>query len=248
MKISLRLFLLVTSALLSCAAHAATCNQSTITGHYAFEMIGAIEGQSSNTLFLVASDGKGNLSGTGAINFGGAAATGVTLQGTYKVTSTCTFTATTTDSLDHTIAVEGQILQGGAAISGLSTTSGTFLQYNAYRQSLTTCNGVAAGTFSVFGVYPSTPAGPFLATAQWVVTKAGIAKISQVLNVNGTVSSSKATATISMNPNCTFTWTVNPGGGTLYHAFGVGGINQDGIGALAISTDDNIVDAAVQFE
>jgi len=245
---SIRLIFIFSVALLPCAAHASGCTKATIAGNYVIETIGEVGSQLSDTLFLVASDGEGTLSGTGAVDIGGAPSTGVTMKGTYTVKSNCWFTSTTTDSLNNIFTFQGQILQNGAAISGISTTTGTYLQYNAYRQSVTTCSAVSPGTWPVYGQYFLTPFGPFVATSQWVVTKAGHATITQEANLDGTASSSKGTATIVLNSNCTFTWTVENGEGSTFHAFGVGGINQNGIAALAIATNAGWVDTATQFE
>ena len=225
------------------SAHADTCTLTTVAGPYAIATLGREGGGYWAGLFVISSDGNGNLSGTGTESLNGAIASNVTAVGSYMVSSDCWFTATITDSLGNMRNFTGSSTQRGQRIDGISTDSGTDWQFTAYRQHTTQCSLASGASYFVSNVQsPLTPRGSSIATQQWHTNKKGSGTGSWVENVNGTITQGTAIATFSVNPDCTYTETVTNSDGTTGHFFGVKGIDDiDDVAWLAIETDSGWV-------
>jgi len=240
-------------AALSSARADEPCKLTTVTGPYVIATLGQEAGGYATTLFVITSDGNGNLSGSGTESLKGAIFSNVTAAGTYTANSNCWFTATTTDSLGNVRNLAGTISQidgklRGERIDGISVDSGTNWQFTAFRQHLTQCSLSSGAGYFVSAVQsPLTPYGSSTATQQWYINKKGSGTGSWVANVNGTVAQGTATATFSFNSDCTYTSTVTNSDGTTGHLFGVQGINEnpDDVGWLAIETDTGWVSLSI---
>jgi hypothetical protein len=228
---------------LSPAAHASSsCTAATLKGNYAIQSLGQVSGGAVGTLFLIANDGNGNLTGSGTESLGGTIYTGVTLTGTYSVTSTCWFTATSTDSLGNTLSIEGTAFQNGAELIGLSTSAGTLLQVTAYRLAKSTCT-LAGGAGTHMNQYQAalSPYGAGIVTQEATFGKTGSGSGSYVANFDGNSSNGTFTGTESINADCTYTATVTFSNGNVSHTFGIGGIKQNDVVSVSIGTDSGWV-------
>jgi len=225
------------------AARAATCSLATVKGNYAVADMGqGVEGVPVAVLFLETFDGNGNISGSGEESLNGTIYTGVTLTGTYNVSSTCWYTATVTDTLGNTTNFEGSVLQNGAEVLGLSVTPGGMLQRNAYRLSVAQCTQASyAGSHTEEAQSLLTPLGAAIATERWTVNKMGSGSVSWVSNFSGNVLAGTATTTVAVNSDCTFTTTSVLSTGGVVHHFGVLGIGQDDVKLLFMFTDSGWV-------
>lgn len=234
------------------AAYAAAgpphCTLATVAGAYAVTSLGQQVGGYTAALFLVTSDGKGNLSGSGTESLNGTIFSSVTATGTYTATYGCWFTATTTDSLGDTRNFAGTIGQNGYELVGLSTDAGTQVQFIAYRLHFTQCTSASlAGSFASQVNSPLTPRGPSSATQQWKVNTQGSGTGSWVSDFNGTISEGTATVAFSVNSDCTYTATVNNSDGTTGHFFGVGGVILNDVAWLSLATDSGWVGLATAY-
>jgi hypothetical protein len=236
------------------SAHAATtsCMLETVAGNYAVATLGTISGGSESEVFLVTSDGNGNLSATGDESINGTIYSNVTATGTYTVSTVntdCWFTSTTKDSLGNVLDIEGAIIDNGIKIVGLSTDASTELQYTAYRLQQTTCTLAShAGAFTVEFQALASPNGPALVNRQWTFNKTGSGSGSYVRNFGGSVSSGTSTGVNAINPNCTATLTITNSDGVVSHAFAVIGINQNGVADVSMETDSGWVSAGTVFQ
>ena len=238
-------FLLYASLLVSLLPSAVyahePCTLATVSGSYAFATLGQQAGAYEATLFLMTSDGKGNLSGAGSESLNGTIKSKVTATGTYTLTSACWFTATTKDSLGNVRDLGGVVLQKGGRITGISTDAGTDLQLIAYRQHSTTCTQAAIGGYFASDVQsPLTPSGPSTATQQWFVNSNGSGTGSWEATVGGIIVEGTATGTFPVNSGCTFTTTETYSDGTTRHFFGVAGKLSDAA-SMSIETDSGWV-------
>ncbi len=235
-------------ALLPSAVYAhEPCTLATVSGSYAFATMGQQAGAYEATLFLMTSDGKGNLSGTGAESLNGTIASNVTATGTYTLTSGCWLTATTKDSLGNVRDLAGVVLQVGGKITGISTDQGTDLQLTAYRQHSTQCSQAAIGGYLETDVQsPLTPSGPATATQQWFVNSKAAGSGSYEATVGGTIVEGSATGTFPVNSDCTFTATETFSDGTTRHFFGVAGKLTDAAN-MSIQTDSGWVSLTTSY-
>ncbi len=236
------LLLVTLLAALSPAARASSCSAATLKGNYAIESLGEVSGGAVGTLFLITNDGNGNLSGSGTESLAGTIYTGVTLTGTYSVTSSCWFTATSTDSLGNTLSIEGLVFQNGAELTGLSTSAGTLLQVTAYRLAESTCT-LAGGAGTHINQYqaPLSPYGGGIVTQEATFGKTGSGSGTYVANFSGDFSGGTFTGAESINSDCTYTATVTFSNGNVSHSFGIGGIKLDDVVSLSIGTDSGWV-------
>lgn len=236
------LFASLVVALLPSAVYAhEPCTTATVTGSYAFSTLGQQAGEYAASLFLITSDGKGNLSGAGTESLNGTISSNVTATGTYTLTSGCWLTATIKDSLGNVRDVAGTVLQLGGRIVGLSTDAGTDLQLIAYRQHSTQCTVASGGGYFTLEMQsPLTPSGPSTATQQWFVSTKGTGTGTWEATFGGTVVEGTATATFSMNSDCTYTSTVTNSNGTTGHFFGIEGKLMD-VASVSIETDSGWV-------
>ncbi len=234
-------------AALSSARADEPCTLTTVTGPYVIATLGQEAGGYATTLFLITSDGNGNLSGAGAESLNGTISTNVTASGAYTANSNCWFTATMTDSLGNIRNFAGMISLKGKRIDGISADSGTNWQFTAFRQHVTQCSlSSGAGYFVSEVQSPLTPSGSSTATQQWHINMKGSGTGSWVANVSGTIVQGTATATFSVNSDCTYTSTVTNSDGTTGHFFGVEGITEiDDVGWLAIETDTGWVSLSI---
>jgi hypothetical protein len=235
-------------ALLPSAVYAhEPCTLATVSGSYAFATLGQQAGAYEATLFLMTSDGKGNLSGTGSESLSGTIESNVTATGTYTLTSGCWFTATIKDSLGNVRDLAGVVLQIGGRITGISTDEGTDLQLTAYRQHSTECTQANIGGYLESDVQsPLTPSGPSTATQQWFVNSKGSGTGSWEATVGGTIVEGTATGTFPVNSDCTFTSTETYSDGTTRHFFGVAGKLTDSA-SMSIQTDSGFVSLSTSY-
>jgi hypothetical protein len=248
MKLRIGCLMLVILSL-TLAMHAVTCTQATLKGTYAVANIGSIAGSPGygDLLFLETYDGVSAFTGSGVENVNGTVSFGVTITGTYSVSADCAFTRTSTDSLGNTINVAGSVIQNGGEMAGLSTTTGTELQFTAYKQHKTACTNAIPGSYVFAGQGPSTPHGPQLASGQFKLTSKGTDSGSFVSNFNGKEFDGTFTGTESVNPDCTFTSTTTYSTGNTEHRFGVHGIGQGGVKSLTIVTDSGWVELTTYY-
>ena len=142
------------------------------------------------------------------------------------------------DSLGNISNFSGAIGQDGYELLGPSTDDGTQLQLIAYRLYPAPCTMKSiAEKFGAQVQSPLTPSGSSTASQQWYIRTAGTGTGSWVAEVNGTIVQGTATATYSMNSDCTYTSTVTNSDGTTGHFFGIGGIRLNGVGWVSMATD-----------
>jgi hypothetical protein len=222
---------------------AATCSPAMLKGAYAAANIGYVGGSPGYgvTLFLESYDGVSNVTGSGVENVNGTVSTGVTLNGTYSVSPDCAFTLSSTDSLGNTINISGSIISSGGQISGISTTSGTQLQFTAYKQHTAICTGSKAGNYVSESLGEYTPYGYEIATSQEKVTAKGTYSGSYVANFSATPASGTFTGSQTVNSDCTYISTTTYSTGGTEDRFGIAGDLENGVHALSIVTDSGSV-------
>ncbi len=247
----LRLWILLV-ALLPSAAYAVGgpphCALASVAGNYAVTTLGQQAGGYAAAVFLMTSDGNGNLSGSGTESLNGTVFSNVTVAGTYTASYSCWFTATMTDSLGNISNFSGAIGQDGYELVGPSTDDGTQVQFIAYRLHATQCTSQSiAEKFGAQVQSPLTPSGSSTATQQWYIHKTGSGTASWVANVSGTIVQGTATATFSVNSDCTYTSTVTNSDGTTGHFFGIGGIGLNDVGWVSMATDSGWVSLATGY-
>jgi len=248
----LRLWILLVAPLLPSAAYAVGgpphCALATVAGNYAVTTLGQQAGEYAAAVFLMTSDGNGDLSGSGAESLNGTVFSNVTVVGTYTANSNCWFTATMTDSLGNISNFSGAIGQNGYELVGPSTDDGTQMQFIAYRLYATQCTLQSlAEKFGAQVQSPLTPSGSSTATQQWYLRKTGSGTGSWAANVNGTIVQGTATTTFSVNSDCTYTSTVTNSDGTTGHFFGIGGIRVNDVGWVSMATDSGWVSLATGY-
>ena len=239
--------LLVLLSSLVPSMYAKSCTLATVAGSYAVASIGSEAGSNGVALFL-GTNNAGSFSGAGAENIGGTPYPSVTASGTYSVGTDCTFTSTTTDSMGNTFNISGDIIENGNEIVGISTDSGTSLQFTAYRLKKTLCTEAsAAGAYVHSARYLITPYGPEIVIEHETVTSKGAVSGSWVGNFSGTIVAGTSTGTVSVNSNCTGTTTViNSPGGTA-DWFVIHGIMQNGVASAAIRIDSGYVGLSTNY-
>jgi len=226
-------------AALSSARADEPCTLATLTGPYVMTTLGQEASGQAATLFVITSDGNGNLSGTGTESLNGKIFSNVTATGTYTADHSCQFTATTKDSLGNVRSVAGTIIQKGNRIDGISTGAKTDFQFMAFFQHGTACTVSSGQGYIVSALQsPLTPYGSSTAAEQWNISKKGTGTGNWVANYGGTASQGTATATFSTNPDCTYKEAVTRSDGTTANYFGAKGLNGfDNVIWLAIETD-----------
>ncbi|MGD0823629.1 MAG: hypothetical protein ABR908_03540 [Terriglobales bacterium] len=233
-------------ALAPSAAYAAGgaphCSVPEIDGGFAVTALGQQAGGYAAMVFVMTADGNGNLSGTGTESLNGTVFSNVTVTGTYTASYGCFFTAALTDSLGNVNNFSGVIAQNGYELIGLSADAGTQMQFTAYRLKYTQCTlATIAMKYGAQVQSPLTPSGSSFANEEWAIQKVGTGTDSWVADYNGTTSQGTATATFSVNSNCTYTETVTNNDGTVGHYFGVGGIKLNDVGWVRMATDSGWV-------